>query len=170
MKPTNEAPMNSRWYTTEFRVRYQETDQMGVVYHANYLNWFEIGRTEMIRQLGLTYRSIEEAGAMLPVIDAELSYKMPAHYDDSITVFTCVTEFSKLRLSYAYEVRRLSAEEANALQGTIYTTEEELPGEQLVLGATKHVWVSKEDWKPTRLDKCAPQLYDVLKQKLTGGA
>lgn len=157
----------SRWFTTSFRVRYQESDQMGVVYHANYLNWFEIGRTEMIRELGFTYRGMEEEGVLLPVVDLDIHYKSPARYDDHVTVFTRMTQFSPLRIHYEYEVRRLNKEE-NDLLSTIGMGLDRLPGHELVTGSTRHVWVNK-DWKPARLDKCAPKLYDALRSSLMGG-
>ncbi|RUT29530.1 acyl-CoA thioesterase [Paenibacillus zeisoli] len=150
---------SSSWFKAELRVRYQETDQMAVVYHSNYLGWFEMGRTEMIRQLGFDYRAIEQEGVLLPVIDANLQFKLPAHYDDQITVFTRVTSFSPLRLGYAYEIRRILPAE-NDIEGAIDGSEP-LPGELLVTGSTSHVWVTK-DWKPVRLDKKLPNLYNAL--------
>lgn len=158
----------SRWFCTSFRVRYQESDQMGVVYHANYLNWFEIGRTEMIRELGFAYRDMEEAGALLPVVDLELSYRSPARYDDVVHVFTRMTAFSPLRIHYEYEVRRLTAEEHEDLDLLRVEEASGLPGELLVSGVTRHVWVSR-DWKASRLDKSVPKLYDALRSSLTEG-
>ncbi len=157
-----------RWFQTSVRVRYQESDQMGVVYHANYLNWFEIGRTEMIRELGITYRSMEEQGVLLPVTDLEMKFSQPARYDDEITIFTRMTAFSKLRIKYAYEVRRLSEEERSLLREKEYTEGQEMPGELLVSGSTSHVWVNR-DWQPVRLDRGAPGLYSALEQSLVGG-
>lgn len=153
----------SPWYTTRLKVRYQETDQMAVVYHANYLTWFELGRTGMIAELGFTYREMEEQGILLPVIDAHLKYRQPAHYDDMIVVFTRMTTFSTLRLEYEYEVRRL--EKDRILERTCWHANEELPGDLLVTGSTQHVWIGP-DWKPVRLDKTAPKLYNALKEKL----
>lgn len=158
----------SRWYTASVRVRYQESDQMGVVYHANYLNWFEIGRTEMIRELGITYRSMEEQGVLLPVTDLDMKFSQPARYDDEITIFTRMTTFSKLRIKYAYEIRRLSSEEREHLHKAQHSECPELPGVLLVSGSTSHVWVNRE-WQPVRLDKGAPGLYSALEQSLTGG-
>ncbi|UNK17274.1 acyl-CoA thioesterase [Paenibacillus sp. N3/727] len=158
----------SRWFTTSFRVRYQESDQMGVVYHANYLNWFEIGRTEMIRQLGFTYRGMEEEGVLLPLVDLDIQYKSPARYDDLVTVFTRMTVFSPLRIHYEYEVRRLNDEDRGLLDTVGQQEEGELPGDKLVIGATRHVWVNR-DWKPARLDKNVPKLYDALRGSLLGG-
>ncbi|TVY07430.1 acyl-CoA thioesterase [Paenibacillus cremeus] len=129
------------WFKHELRVRYQETDQMGVVYHANYLNWFEIGRTEMIRQLGMDYRTLEEKGLLLPVIEAELKFRQPARYDDEITLYTRIVDYTNLRLQFINEIRR-----GNDL---------------LVSGGTKHLWVGR-DWKPKRIDREAPELYALL--------
>ncbi|MWV44017.1 YbgC/FadM family acyl-CoA thioesterase [Paenibacillus sp. HJL G12] len=157
-----------RWYEASVRVRYQESDQMGVVYHANYLNWFEIGRTEMIRELGITYRSMEDQGVLLPVIDLDMKFSQPARYDDEITIFTRMTSFSKLRIGYAYEVRRLSEEERRQLGQKRLLEGPELPGELLVSGSTRHVWVNRQ-WQPVRLDKSAPDLYEALELSLAGG-
>lgn len=139
---------------------------MGVVYHANYLNWFEIGRTEMIRQLGFTYRAMEEEGILLPVVDLDIQYKSPAHYDDLVTVFTRITTFTPLRIHYEYEVRRLDEEERELLV-SLANGAGELPGDKLVTGATRHVWVNRS-WKPARLDKSVPKLYDALRSSLLG--
>lgn len=165
--PKMKTEQLSRWFTTSFRVRYQESDQMGVVYHANYLNWFEIGRTEMIRELGFTYRGMEDEGVLLPVLDLDIHYNSPARYDDHVTVFTRMTNFSPLRIHYEYEVRRLNEDE-HSLLDTLVNGQNGLPGHELVTGSTRHVWVNK-DWKPARLDKCVPKLYDALRSSLLGG-
>ena len=125
------------------RVRYQETDQMGVVYHANYLNWFEITRTEWIRELGVAYSRIEELGILLPVIEAQIKYMQPARYDDLIEVYLRPVDVSTLRVGLEYEVRR------------------QLDGELLVTGSTRHVWVNR-DWKPIRLERAMPELYQLM--------
>ena len=88
-----------RWHQSQLRVRYEETDQMGVVYHANYLTWFEIGRTELIRALGYPYRKIEEKGLLLPVTEADLKFRKPAHYDDLIGIYTRVSQSSSCSAS-----------------------------------------------------------------------
>lgn len=77
---------------TEIRVRYAETDQMGVVYHGNYFAWFETARAESIRKLGLTYADIEKMGVIMPVIDVQCKYLRPARYDDLITVRVILKE------------------------------------------------------------------------------
>ncbi|WP_068496957.1 acyl-CoA thioesterase [Paenibacillus kribbensis] len=156
------------WYGTPLRVRYQETDQMGVVYHANYLNWFEIGRTDMIRQAGFNYRSMEERGVLLPVLEINAKYGSPARYDDMITVYTAITDFSRLRLNYTYEVRRVAADELQNNVGKVWTQADTLPGELLVTGTTRHAWVNTE-WKPVRLDQALPELYTALSFAFTGG-
>ncbi|ANA78910.1 acyl-CoA thioesterase [Paenibacillus glucanolyticus] len=165
--PSKDEWRPSRWYWTSFRVRYQESDQMGVVYHANYLNWFEMGRTEMIRELGFSYRGMEEEGVLLPVVDLDIKYRQPARYDDLVTVFTRMTAFSPLRIHYEYEVRLLSGQELDDLDASMMFPESGLPGALLTAGATRHVWLNRE-WKPARLDKCAPKLYDALKDTLLG--
>lgn len=89
---------------TKIRVRYGETDQMGVVYHANYANYFEVGRTEWLRQYGLTYKSMEDNGIMLPVISLEIKYKNSAKYDDVLTVKTSIKNLPKARIEFDYEL------------------------------------------------------------------
>lgn len=92
---------------TRVRVRYAETDQMGVVYHANYLVWFEVGRVELIRQIGLDYRAMEaEDGCMIAVVEATARYKAPARYDEELVVRTRVTAFRAALLKFGYEVLR----------------------------------------------------------------
>jgi acyl-CoA thioester hydrolase len=90
------------------RVRYAETDKMGFVYHANYLEWFEVGRCEWLRARGWSYREMEEAGTQLPVIEAHCEYRRPARYDEEIEVRTRCESLSPVRLKFAYElVRRI---------------------------------------------------------------
>src|SRR6202789_3617583 len=86
-----EKVMEQGYAEAQVRVRYAETDQMGVVYHANYLVWFEVGRVECIRQLGLDYKSMEEDGAMIAVAEVTARYKAPARYDDELIVRTSLS-------------------------------------------------------------------------------
>ena len=88
------------------RVRYAETDQMGVVYHANYLVWFEIGRAEKIRSMGLDYRSLEAEGCMIAVAEARARYKAPARYDDELIVRTRLSGLRGAIVRFRYEVVR----------------------------------------------------------------
>ncbi len=94
-------------YETRFRVRYAETDQMGVVYHANYLVWFEVGRVEMLRDLGFNYREMEKQDdTHIVVVDARCRYKMPARYDDLICVRTSLLHVRESLLRFGYEIVR----------------------------------------------------------------
>ena len=92
--------------TTQYRVCYADTDQMGVVYYANYFMLFERARTELLRLNGLSYKQIEEQGFMLPVLDAHAKYHRPARYDDLLDVTARVVEFDGLKLKTACEVKR----------------------------------------------------------------
>jgi acyl-CoA thioester hydrolase len=92
--------------TSTLRVRYAETDKMGVVYYANYLVWFEVGRADLLRSLGWSYREMEIAGISLPVIEAECQYLRPARYDDEIDVKTEGRMLSPVRMEFQYQVVR----------------------------------------------------------------
>lgn len=95
------------WHEASLRVRYAETDKMGVVYHANYLIWFEIGRTEFCRARGFSYRDMEESeNAFLVVAESYCRYKAPAYYDDILIVRTHITELRKRSLRFGYEIFR----------------------------------------------------------------
>lgn len=126
------------------RVRYAETDQMGVVHHSNYFAWFEVGRTDLLRGLGRTYRDIEAQGIHLPVVDAEARYLKPAMYDDLVEIHTTLQELGRVRLRFAYEVRRA--------------------GDALVLatGRTGHAVIG-ENGRPARIPA-------DLRQTLEGGS
>ena len=88
------------------RVRYADTDQMGVTYHANYLVWFEVGRTDWLRDSGWTYRDMEEAGVSLPVIEVFCQYHQPARYDDEIEIRTRATLLTPVRIRFDYTLTR----------------------------------------------------------------
>ncbi len=91
-------------HVTELRVRYGETDQMGVVYHANYLIWCELGRTDLMRSLGVDYAQLERDGTALAVVEAHLRYMRPARYDDLIRVTTTVTEVRSRVVRFDYVI------------------------------------------------------------------
>lgn len=93
-------------YVHTHRVRYGEADPMGVVYHAHYLNYFEHARTEMLREMGLAYKDLEDAGVMMPVVDLSLRYRRPAFYDDLLAISVRVLEPPSSRIRIDYEVRR----------------------------------------------------------------
>ncbi len=88
----------------QVRVRYSETDQMGVVYNGNYASYFEIGRTEALRQMGLSYKGIEEKGLMMPVLELHCRFHKPAVYDDLLTIRTVMKEMPGVRLRFDHEI------------------------------------------------------------------
>lgn len=109
------------WTSTILRVRYAETDQMGVVYYANFLVWFEIGRTDYCRQHGFAYREMEqEDGLYIIVAEARCRYKAPARYDDEILVRTCLRAVRKRVLVFEYEVYRQATDELLAEGETVH--------------------------------------------------
>lgn len=128
---------------TEIDVRYQETDQMGVVYHANYLVWFEIGRTKYIEQLGFSYKQMEASGLLLPVIDARITYKKPAKYGQKVYVETVLKSYEGIRIIYEYKVKN----DADDI---------------LVEGYTKHAFVRKDTFRPIQLRKINNYWHNIL--------
>ena len=93
-----------REYQFQVRVRYAETDQMGVVYHGNYAQYFEMGRVEWLRNLGVSYKWMEENGVMLPVVSLTMNYKKPARYDDLLTVKTILKSQTSVKIEFDYEI------------------------------------------------------------------
>ncbi|MBS3679924.1 acyl-CoA thioesterase [Ornithinibacillus massiliensis] len=130
-------------------VRYQETDQMGVVYHANYLVWFEIGRTKFIEHLGLSYVNLEKNNVVSPVLDAQVSFKKPVRYGDNVFVETWIEKYDGLRTVYGYQI-----------------IDEE--GEIRVTGTTKHVIVKKDNFRPVSLKKAFPNWHERYMQSIEG--
>ena len=110
------GPLPAR--TARVRVRYADTDQMGVAYYANYLVWFEVGRTEWLRDTGWSYREMEQTGVALPVIETHCEYRQPVRYDDEIEIRTRAGLVTPVRIRFDYEVTR-SAD--GALSATGYT-------------------------------------------------
>lgn len=105
---TSKATVSTRASLTVVRVRYAETDRMGVAYYANYLVWFEVARTDWLRAAGVSYRDVEASGIILPVIEAHCEYRQPAHYDDEIEIRTRGALHSPVRVEFRYElIRRL---------------------------------------------------------------
>jgi acyl-CoA thioester hydrolase len=133
-------------HSTQVRVRYADTDQMKVVYHGKYLEYFEVGRSALIRSLGLPYSELETRGILLPVIEAYAKYRKPAHYDDLLSIEARVTELPKVTLRIDYQVFR---------------DHEKAP---LVEGYTVHSFLNITTGRPTR-----PPLYfmQILEQTLT---
>ena len=130
-------------YTTEIEipVRYAETDKMGVVYHANYLIWFEVARTDFIEQAGFSYAEMEEAGIISPVIDVQLSYKNSVTYPEKVTILTWIESYSKLKTVYAYKVLKED--------GSIAAT-----------GTTTHILMKRGSTRPIRLDRHFPEWHE----------
>ena len=118
-------------HRTLLRVTYADTDRMGFVYYAHYLRWFEIGRAEMIRSLGISYLEMEEAGVSLPVMEAQCRYLKPARYDDRIALETGVADLGRASVAFAYRVLRVGDEEP------------------LALGRTEHCFLGR-DGRPVR--------------------
>ena len=131
------------------RVRYQETDQMGVVYHANYLVWMEVGRSEYLRKLGMAYTTFEKNNIYLPVIKAYCEYKSPAFYDNMIKVVTRVASLKEVKITFHYDIFR----EENQLL--------------LAAGETEHAFVNNLG-KPMVLKKNNPFLWKRLLEVVEG--
>lgn len=93
-----------REFQFQVRVRYAETDQMGVVYHGNYAQYFEMGRVEWLRNMGVSYKWMEENGVMLPVVSLTMNYKKPARYDDLLTVKTILKSQTSVKIEFDYEI------------------------------------------------------------------
>ncbi len=104
------------------RVRYAETDRMGVVYYANYLVWFEVARTEWLRETGWSYREMEREGVSLPVIEAHCEYRQPARYDDEIEIRTRATLMTPVRVRFDYDVVRMTDDIACASGYTVHAS------------------------------------------------
>lgn len=121
----------------EIEVRYAETDQMGVVYHANYVIWLEIGRTQLIQDLGFTYAGLEEHGYISPVTNVNISYKSSVKYGETVIVRTWIESHGKLRTTYGYEIVHKD--------GTISST-----------ATSEHVIVKKDSFRPISLKKVDP--------------
>ena len=142
---SHSTPMVSE---SSIRVRYAETDQMGVVYHSNYFIWFEVGRVDLLRQLGVTYKQMEKDDQLfIPLVDARCRYKAPALYDDELVVRTHIRNFRERIIVFAYELVRTSD---NLL---------------LAEGETTHV-ITGADLKPCAL----PQKYMQALAKAAGRA
>ncbi|HEY3121428.1 MAG TPA: thioesterase family protein [Vicinamibacteria bacterium] len=118
--------------TSQVRVRYAETDQMGIAHHAEYFAWFEVGRTDLLRGRGLTYRELEQDGVRLPVIETHAQFRRPAYYDDLLEIRTRLVAISGARVSFEYEVLRSGSPDV------------------LAVGSTSHAAVG-QDGRPRRL-------------------
>ena len=106
-------------HSSKLRVRYGETDQMGYCYYGNYAQYFEVGRVEAMRELGMTYKGLEERGIMLPVLHFEVNYKAPAIYDDELTITTIISELSGTRLKFDYTITNQEGKQISTANTTL---------------------------------------------------
>jgi acyl-CoA thioester hydrolase len=127
--------------------RYEETDQMGVIYHGNYFTYFEVARTGFFKHFGYPYKLMEERGVMLPVVDVNCQYKKPILYDDDIIIRTSIATVKGIRITLQYEIIR--------------TTTDEL----LATGKTTHAFVDL-DLKPIRYNALDPELKAIIDKSL----
>ncbi|NMA94452.1 MAG: acyl-CoA thioesterase [Clostridiales bacterium] len=126
---------------TTIRVRYKETDRMGIVHHSNYYVYFEIGRTEFMRGMGFSYREMEEMGYMMPVVETHCHYKMPAKDDDELIISTMMTKFKGARVVLEYEIRK------------------KVDGALLAHGSTVQA-ITDSNLKPINIKKECPMIYE----------
>ena len=129
---------------TEIRVSYADTDGMGIVHHTNYLKYFEVGRTEYLREIGYPYSRLEADGIWLPAASIYCEYKLPAKYDDLLIVNTKVKELKSATIIMEYVINKKET------------------GEVVVKGETKHP-ITDDKLKPIRLRNINPELYEFLK-------
>jgi acyl-CoA thioester hydrolase len=126
--------------TTSLRVRYSETDAMGIVHHSNYLRFFEVGRVELMRDWGVPYTEFEAQGISSPVIEATMNFRAPARFDDLLTIETRVVLLTPVRIRFGYRVLR--------------------DGALLCEGETGHAFTGSSSGRPVALTKVAPDLYE----------
>ena len=100
-------------FETKVRVRYSETDQMSFVYYGVYAQYYEVGRVELLRSIGLTYKELEEAGFALPVVNLNINYKKPAYYDDELTIITTVKKLPSSKITFYYQMLNANNELLN---------------------------------------------------------
>lgn len=124
------------------KVKYYETDMMGIVHHSNYIRWFEEARVEFLRDIDLSYKKMEEEGIMIPVVSIACKYKTPATFDDEIVVKTTVQKYNGVVIELSYEVRRPAD---NAL---------------IVKGESSHCFVDAATFKPINLKAKRPDMHE----------
>lgn len=140
--------MHSKSYLT---VRYAETDRMGIAHHSNYPVWYEVGRTDFIKLLGMTCTGMEEGGVMLPLINLNCHFGKPAFYEDRLIVRTWCINITAARIEFAYTVKRLYSDGSE---------------EELSYGTTEHGVVDSKTFRPCSIKKRLPQLYETLNSNL----
>lgn len=132
---------------TKIKVRYVETDQMGIVHHSNYFAWFEVGRTELIKQQGLSYREIEARGVIIPLIDCGAQFKTGAKYEDELIIRTSMSSLTPVKMEMNYEVIRGS------------------DGKLLATGFTRHAFTNSQ-LKPMNVKKNNPEVWALLESAI----
>lgn len=142
--------MTENYYESKVRVRYAETDAMGIVYHSNYYVWFEVGRGDFLRRFDMSYKQMEEMGIILPVVETHCRYRIPAQYDDLLTIRTQVKELGAVKLSFQYQVIR------------------DLDNTLLAEGETVHAFTDKTK-KPLNMKKRNRELYSLLMKAANKG-
>ncbi len=130
-------------HETKIKVRYVETDRMGIVHHSNYFAWFEVGRTEFIKEQGMRYKDMENAGVLLPLIECGCEFKAGAKYEDELVIKTSINSLSPVKVEFKYEVLR------------------EHDRNFLANGFTRHAFVNKE-FKPINLQKKYPEVWSIM--------
>lgn len=135
-------------YTTEIKVRYAETDQMGIVHHSRYFPWFEVARTEFLEEYGIQYGELEKQGVMFPLIKAQAEYHQGAKYGDTVLVKVQMKELRIVRCQLIYEVIRKA------------------DGALLVTGLTEHAFVDSATFQPINLKKKQPMVWRQLEKAL----
>lgn len=135
--------------SVRLRVRYDENDQMGITYHARYLDWFVIGRTELLRSIGLPYARLEREGLLLPVLEVTCRYHSSTRYDDVVQLQTTLTQVQRTRVAFCYEVRLLAEDEPEN-ESALVTT-----------GETKHAFVAA-DHHPIDVRRHYPEVWRRL--------
>ncbi|MCR4434623.1 MAG: thioesterase family protein [Clostridiales bacterium] len=128
---------------TSFIVRYAETDQMGIVHHSNYPVWFEAGRTDFVKKMGMPYSKIEEKGCLLPLVELKCFFKGAARYEDEIIVKTWIKSMTVVRITFYYEVY---------IKGK---------PDLITWGETTHAWTNR-DLKPVNIKKFCPDVYQLM--------
>ncbi|ATA69380.1 thioesterase [Capnocytophaga cynodegmi] len=135
--------MKDLYFDYTLRTRYAETDQMGVIYYGNYPQYLELGRVEWLRDLGISYKKLEEEGIMLPVVSLQINYKKPAFYDELITIRTKFKNISSSKIEFDYEIINEK-------------------GEIISTANTTLVFVDMKTWKPTR---CPEKIIALIEAK-----
>ncbi|ASE36010.1 1,4-dihydroxy-2-naphthoyl-CoA hydrolase MenI [Staphylococcus pettenkoferi] len=130
---------------TEIQARYQETDQMGVIYHGNYPTWFEVARTDYINKLGFSYKDMEDNGVISPVTELDIKYIKSVTYPEKVKIKTWVERYSRLKSIYCYEVYNQA-------------------GELATTGSTTLTCIRKDTYKPIRLDRTFPEWHEVYRK------